>query len=309
MESAKASGLSSAIRHHNTAALYDWLMEGFSFQGISDRIASGYIDNHGNATWPTVESLLGETSCECPKLVDVGTYRRCGFRKAAATCANPNELPRCPVAGLPLRKGDLNQLAFSLYFFLRDHCRGDLVGWIDDQFARVDQLSPPDPVLFKTDLLLHRFSDVYGVSTKLNAMMLSSLLLCGGRERPEWVKVGRSMVVVDSLVHNFLHRTGILAAFDQKHRYGPACHRRSGCVGVIQMLAQRIDAREFNASFPRTFPRFVEYAIWAFCAENEADMCNGRRINDRYPCARSDCPVGELCSRIQLHDTTVVTES
>ena len=38
-EDAKAAGLTRAIRTGDTAALYDWLMTGFSFQGISDRIA------------------------------------------------------------------------------------------------------------------------------------------------------------------------------------------------------------------------------------------------------------------------------
>jgi len=124
-EEAKA-GLTRAIKTRDTPALYDWLMSGFSFQGISDRIASDYIDRHGNSSWQTIESVLADHRCKCPKLGGFGTYRGCGYRKTAGTCRNPTDLPDCPVPALPLRKGDLNQLAFSLYYFLRDHCQGDL---------------------------------------------------------------------------------------------------------------------------------------------------------------------------------------
>jgi hypothetical protein len=35
------------------------------------------------------------------------------------------------------------------------------------------------------------------------------------------------MIAVDTLVHNFLHRTGILHRLDASHAYGPACYH--GC--------------------------------------------------------------------------------
>ena len=124
--------------------------------------------------------------------------------------------------------------------------------------------------------------------------------MAGDPRRSDWVKVGRSLVAVDSLVHNFLHRTGILAAFDQVHRYGTACHGSRGCAAVIYQLADRIDAREINPRFPKTFPRLVQFAIWSFCAETRADICNGRQIDDRFPCTRTDCPVGDQCGRIPL---------
>ena len=279
-------------------------MEGFSYQGISNQIASNYIDRHGNATWRLVSDLLANTNCQCPKLTGFHAYQNCGYRKTALTCANPPDLATCPVPALPLRKGDLNQLAFSLFFFLRDRCQGDLVGWLDQQFGMIDQLGLPDPSRTKADWLLKAFSEVYGVSTKLIAWMLGTLLMAGGSERPDWVKVSRSLVVIDSLVHNFLHRTGILKAFDQEHRYGATCQGQKGCIPIIHQLAQRIDAREFNPRFPAIFPRFIEYAIWAFCAEGVGNVCNGNQIDDRYPCTRLDCPVGDRCSRIPLRSQT-----
>ena len=295
-----AKALRRAIKARDTPALYDWLMTGFSFQGISDRIAWDYIDRHGNANWRAVESALADHQCRCPKLVGFETYRGCGYRKTAATCQSPADIPDCPVPALPLRKGDLNQQAFSLYFFLRDRCQGDLVGFIDDVLVAVDAMGLADPIKAKRDQLLAEFSGIHAVSFKLIAMMLGSLLIAGGPKRPDWLKVGRSLVTIDSLVHNFLHRTGILQAFDQTHRYGAACHGPRGCAAVIYQLADRIDARAVHPSYPRTFPRLIEVAIWAFCAEGEGDICNGRHIDDRFPCARADCPVGDRCSRVPL---------
>ena len=303
-QEATAVGLRRAIKSRDTPALYDWLMTGFSFQGISDRIASDYIDRHGNSTWHAIESALAEHRCQCPKLGGFDTYRNCGYRKSAATCQNPVDLADCPVPELPLRKGDLNQLAFSLYYFLRHRCQGDLVGTIDGMFATIDEANLVDPIKAKRDRLIAEFSSIHAVSAKLIAMMLGSLLMAGGPTRRDWVKVGRSLVTIDSLVHNFLHRTGILTALDQGHRYGPACHGSRGCAAVVYQLADRIDAREANPAFPRTFPRFVEVAIWSFCAETRADTCNGRHIDDRFACTRTDCPVGDRCSRLPLRPVT-----
>jgi hypothetical protein len=34
-----------------------------------------------------------------------------------------------------------------------------------------------------------------------------------------WIEVGGSMIAIDTLVHNFLHRTGILHRFNANHLY------------------------------------------------------------------------------------------
>ena len=49
---------------------------------------------------------------------------------------------------------------------------------------------------------------------------------------------------------------------------------------IIQTVAERIDASQFNPRFPKVFPRFVQHAIWRYCAENGLDVCNGNQIND-----------------------------
>ena len=85
-------------------------------------------------------------------------------------------------------------------------------------------------------------------------MALSSLQLSAGKRRPLWFEVGGNLVAIDTLVHNFLHRTGILRRLWADHPYGEGCYRPGGCAGILGLLAASIDAREFNPAFPATFP-------------------------------------------------------
>jgi hypothetical protein len=45
----RAEKVRAAIRHHNTAAVFDWLMAGLSYQGISNQVAYNYMERHGRA--------------------------------------------------------------------------------------------------------------------------------------------------------------------------------------------------------------------------------------------------------------------
>ncbi len=108
------------------------------------------------------------------------------------------------------------------------------------------------------------------------------------------------MIAIDTLVHNFLHRTGILARFNANHLYGAACYRPGGCADIIAAVAERIDARQFNPAFPQTFPRFVQHAIWRYCSQSGLDVCNGNRINDARRCNNMDCRVRPMCDRVAL---------
>src|SRR4029077_10523648 len=44
-------GISRAVKDHDTPALFDWLIEVLSFQGISDAVAAGYMAQHGSVRW------------------------------------------------------------------------------------------------------------------------------------------------------------------------------------------------------------------------------------------------------------------
>ena len=68
-------------------------------------------------------------------------------------------------------------------------------------------------------------------------MTLSSILLAAPKRLPLWHEVGASMIAIDTLVHNFLVRTGILKRFDADHSYGAACYQAGGCADIIDAVA------------------------------------------------------------------------
>jgi hypothetical protein len=150
------------------------------------------------------------------------------------------------------------------------------------------------------DALLDPLRHVYGVSDKVLSMALSVLLLAAPKSMRLWAEVGVGMIAIDTLVHNFLVRTGILRRFDADHLYGPACYQPGGCANIIEAVAEQIDASQFNPRFPKTFPRFVQHAIWRFCAESGLDVCNGNRINDDTRCDNAYCQLRRMCDRVVL---------
>jgi hypothetical protein len=294
----RRQGVVAAIEHHDTPRLFEWLVAAMSFQGIGNRVAADYMARHGRATWAAIEAGLAAAP-PCPKLGSYWAFADCRYHKAAQTCAEPAALPDCPVPGLPLRNGSLNQLAYSLFLFVRDLAGGDLVRWIDERLASAGD--GPDRLPIQRDALLGPLRRVYGVSDKVLAMTFAGLLLAAsGPRRGIWGPVGGSMIAVDTLVHNFLARTGILARLKADHAYGPGCYRPGGCADILQRVAETLDVRKFNPAFPKVFPRFVQVAIWRYCAATEFDICNGNRIDDRASCINVYCRIFNRCDRIAL---------
>jgi hypothetical protein len=294
------NGVLTAVDRHDTGALFDWLINGLSYQGIANRIASDYIERHGQATWADIQRHL-EANPSCPKLRSYWHFYDCRYQKGSGTCREPDHIDACPVPSHDLRNGRLNQTAYSLALFMRDIAGCDFVTWIDDQLTEADDPTAPDRLRLMRQALLEPLRQVCGASDKVWSMTLASLLMGAGKGRPAWLEVGGSMVAVDTLVHNFLHRTGILGRLNASHSYGPGCYRPSGCADVLQSIARAIDAREFNPSFPKTFPRFVQVAVWSYCAEDVFDTCNGNRINDRQRCSDVYCRIRRHCDRIALY--------
>ncbi len=79
------------------------------------------------------------------------------------------------------------------------------------------------------------------------------------------------------------------------------CYRPGNCADIIRMVADRIDTRQFNRAFPDTFPRFVQHAIWRYCAQQGLGICNGNRIDDRQACANGHCQLYGICDRKPLN--------
>jgi hypothetical protein len=295
----RADKVQAAIRNRNTAVVFDWLLAALSYQGISDQVAHDYMERHGRATWHDIDQKLGH-GVSCPKLKSYWHFHGCRYDKTSRTCGEPEHIGGCPLPSHDLRNGHLNQAAYSLFLFIRDLADGDLIGWIDQQLQAANSPLGPDRLVRMRDSLIKPMREIYGVSDKVLAMALSALLLGAPRKMVLWAEVGGSMIAIDTLVHNFLHRTGILTRFNANHLYGAACYRPSGCADIVQAVAERIDARQFNPSFPQTFPRFVQHAIWQYCARNGLDVCNGNRINDARRCCNMDCRVRLMCDRVAL---------
>jgi hypothetical protein len=299
----RVEGVPSAIRRHDTATLFDWLMAALSYQGISDRVAFNYMEAHGRARWRDVEAKIGHGTT-CPKLQSYWHFHGCRYDKISRTCAEPDHVGHCPVPSHDLRNGRLNQTAYSLYLFIRDTADGDLVGWIDRQLKEADSPNNADRPARLRAALIKPLREVYGVSDKVLTMTLSCILLAAPRGCETWREVGAAMIAIDTLVHNFLHRTGILARFGADHAYGAGCYRPGGCADIIALVAEQIDARAFNPAFPAVFPRFVQHAIWRYCAQLGLDVCNGNRLDDRKSCGNVYCQIRQFCDRILLHKIT-----
>jgi hypothetical protein len=291
--------LCAAVERHDSAALFDRLIYDFSFQGISDQIAINYMGQHGQATWRAVRKNLAKAP-SCPKLKTYWAFHACRYEKTSGTCAEPDHIATCPLPTHCLRNGHLNQIAYSLYLFIRDAADGDLVGWIDDRLEQAYDQAARDRFTQARNALIEPLRNVYGVSDKVLAMALSGILIGAADVRPKWLEVGVQLIAVDTLVHNFLHRTGILARLRAAHPYGLGCYRPGGCADIIRLMASEIDARQFNHSFPPIFPRFVQLAIWRYCSQQGLDICNGNRVDDRQRCQNWHCRLYRICGRIRL---------
>lgn len=291
------AGLVAAVKGHDTGGIFNWLIREFSHQGISDAVADGYMDRHGNVTWADIQTALG-VNPSCDKLQGYWGFTGCQYHKGFQTCAEPDQFGNCPLPRHLLRNGRLNQTAYSLFLFIRDIAGGDIVGWIDRQLA--DHAGSTNLAAARA-ALLDPLRHVYGISDKVIAMALASLLMGAGATRPGWFDVGASFIVVDTLVHNFLVRTGILDRLTAGHPYGPACYRPGGCADILIDIAMGVDARRFNPTFPKTFPRFIPHAIWRYCAQPGLDICNGNQIDDRGQCGNMWCQLYSRCDRLVLH--------
>ncbi|RXG84838.1 hypothetical protein EAS61_37895 [Bradyrhizobium zhanjiangense] len=302
------AGLDRAVALGDTGPIVDWLLTTFSFQGISDRVARDYIEKHGTASWSDINASFGKQP-SCPKLRSYWHFHRCRYDKTSVTCSEPDHIDACPLPRPHLRNGRLNQTAWSLFLFVRDLTDRDLVGWIDRQLQSARPAPGTTIEAARQEALVGPLRHVYGVSDKILMMTLSTLLIGARNQRTIWFETGKAMIAVDTLVHNFLHRTGILGTCGTPHTYGAACYAPGGCAEIIRTLADRIDVRTLSRAFPQKFPRFVQNALWRFCSGDGLNLCNGNRIDDRQACDISYCYLYQKCSREPLKGLKTTAKS
>jgi hypothetical protein len=298
----RRDGIADAVKRHNTPKIFDWLLSAFGYQGISDQAARGYIRKHGGITWSDIVAALDAVP-SCLLLQTYWHFDRCRYNKSSFSCSEPDHIDTCPVPRHRLRNGRLNQTAYSFFLFVRDVAKGDLIGWIDDRLSIPSSASiSPDGDLARErqERLIGPMRNIFGVSDKILTMTLSGLLLGASDGRPHWFETGKGMIAIDTLVHNFLHRTGILEDCGTPHGYGVGCYGLGGCAEIMRAVASRIDASAFNGRFPKLFPRFVQHAVWRFCAADGLNVCNGNRIDDLKPCQNRYCQLFNRCSHKPL---------
>ncbi len=55
------TGIRAAVAAHDTPALFGWLMDLLSYQGVSDAVAWTYMEQHGRITWADIQAALNRT--------------------------------------------------------------------------------------------------------------------------------------------------------------------------------------------------------------------------------------------------------
>lgn len=298
---ASSPAIQSIVERSDNAALFTWMIVELSYQGISDRVAASYIQVHGTVTWTDIERGLASQP-SCPKLKSYRHFFRCGYTKSRATCSQPEHYARCPLPKYQLRNGRLNQTAFALYLFIRDIADGNLIAWIDNRLSN-DPFETENRLLEARTRLLAPLRHIYGLADKTLSMTLATILLSAGPSKPSWKLSGKSFVAVDTLVHNFLHRTGLIRVFGRPHKYGPQCNGKHGCTQAIERIARHVNARDFSVAYAPYFPRFVQHAIWRFCAAEHMNTCNGMKLDDSKRCDNRYCILFDGCQRRKPNTT------
>lgn len=289
-------GLRSRNRERASRAAYEWLARAVSYQGISDEVATTYMRDHEMPTWSAIARGLQEAPA-CHRLTSFWHLEACRYRKAENTCSEPEHFEACPLPRHDFRNGNLNQSAYSLFLFVRDIAGGDLFSWIDAQIDGADEPASADRLEHMSEAIIGPLKGVFGVSDKVLNMAFADFLLGAGRHDGRWAEVGGTMIAVDTLVHNFLRRSGILRRGNCEHPYGPRCYGRDGCAALLRQISSGIDASAFNPGFPAYFPRYVQRTIWQFCSREGLNVCNGVQIDDKVGCQRSDCRLFTSCDR------------
>jgi hypothetical protein len=105
----RAEGIPSAIRRHDTATLFDWLISALSYQGISDQVAADHMERYGRPRWADIDAKVA-AGPTCPKLASHWHFHGCRYDKISRT-SEPDHIDACPLPSHQLRNGRLNQLA------------------------------------------------------------------------------------------------------------------------------------------------------------------------------------------------------
>jgi hypothetical protein len=101
----RADKVQAAMRNHDTAVVFDWLMAALSYQGISDQVAYDYMERHGRAEWHDIDQKLGH-GVSCPKLKSYWHFHGCRYDKVSPRpVPSPSTLAAAPCRAMTYGTG------------------------------------------------------------------------------------------------------------------------------------------------------------------------------------------------------------
>ena len=120
-------------------------------------------------------SCLEEGTCRTRITSVFEAFKGCGYRKTTNTCHEPAFGRTCPLPAFDMKRGALNQMVFSLYFFLRDVCRRDFYTYVREHFGDCQQTDKAMSELLQN--FIGKITTIANVSPKLAHMALAWLFL------------------------------------------------------------------------------------------------------------------------------------
>jgi hypothetical protein len=280
------------ILKSENAGLFEYLTGSFVYVGGSDRVnLKLWKAVKPRPTFHRIKDQLKRA--RCPRLGTFDDFHGCGYSKYLRTCGEPEYFPECPLPKYFMRFGRINQMVFSVYLFLRDRCRNDFPGFVKSFFGSPKQLArlSEEDLRDKLKLFVKEMTRLHMVGPKLVNMAVADVF-CVTAKDWNYLRVFHRMVAVDTLIHEFLHRSGTLKAFGKEHNYGAACHKEHGCLGVIEEVARQIDCSRYNEEYPAYFPKLVQSCLWRFCTEScNLNACRRNAVN-------VECEFRDWCDRL-----------
>lgn len=281
----------SSLRVAGPEIIAGKLFEIANYQGMSDRAASSWLSTNGNPDFQELALRLPHERCECAGSVD--GISRCGYLRSQRVCKHPALLARCIVPTIPARKGQLARLAVALNYWAAELPHRSLGTWARSKLKRGEPRAGGAA-------MVEDLKRLPGVSDKVASMIASDVAIGLSTGSDALLRAGASLIVVDSLVHNMLQRTGAILAVGKPHAFGSGCYALGGCHELIVSFSETIDAHTYNPAWPRLAPRMLQHALWRFCAGSELNICNGNQIPAGRKCESGCCPAANHCARLAL---------
>jgi hypothetical protein len=108
---------------HKSIKVYQYLLESFLFAGGGGQSnLAYYAKQRVRPTFSRVQRAV--KAAQYPNLATFETFKGWSYRKTPNKCIEPALLDTCPVRKFDMKRGSLNHMAFSVYFFLRNVAGG-----------------------------------------------------------------------------------------------------------------------------------------------------------------------------------------